>query len=154
MYQPNLIARVVWAVCRHQQASLSRVVSPYRLGGGSYVYLLIIAENPGITQIELSNRLAIDRATVSKMLAALERENLIRRLPHPDDRRSVKLEATRAGMETFDRMSTAVNNFRLKMTDGISPEDQETTLRTLQKILANIREPGDCESDFFEPSKE
>ena len=149
MYQPNLIARAVWAVCRHQQAGLSRLLAPYRLGGGSYVNLLIIAENPGITQIELSSRLAIDRATVSKMLAILERENLIRRFPHPDDRRSAKLEATPQGMETFDRLARTVTGFRLKMLEGIAPEEQEITLRTLRKILANIREPGDGESDFF-----
>ncbi len=140
MYKPNRVARLISAAYRHQLAYLNRNLTPFRLGGGSYIYLLKIIENPGIAQAELSTLLLIDRATVCKMLAALEREGMIRREPHPHDKRQVLLYPTPFGEETYGRMQETTTNYRRIMLDGIPPEEQAALERTLQRILDNLQE--------------
>jgi DNA-binding MarR family transcriptional regulator len=79
--------------------------------------------------------------TMSKMVAALERDRLVRRETDPDDRRSVRLIATPAGRNLMEharrlRIARLWNELR-----GLSEADQATLaratriLRSLEKRL-------------------
>ncbi len=139
MHKTNMLTRLVSAVYRHQLAYLCRKLTPYNIGGGSYIFLVYIHEYPGITQMELSSLLMIDRATVSKMLAHLEKEGLIRRFPNPEDGRAVLLEITARGEELSKHLFEIMENYRSLALDGISPEDYRVAITVLEKVLANIR---------------
>lgn len=118
---------------------------PHRLGSGSYIYLRMVVENPGITQTELVDRIIIDRATVSKMLNKLEKENLIRRRPHPEDGRAIVLEPTEDALGIYDSAGEVLADYQAMMLEGVSPEDQAATLKALRQIAENIRRANDAE---------
>src|SRR5947209_7401071 len=54
--------------------------------------------------VELKERLHVPGQTLTGVFDALERGGLIRRLPHPSDRRSVLVELTSTGRETIDAL--------------------------------------------------
>lgn len=139
MHKTNPLTRLVSAVYRYQLAYLNRKLTPYNLGGGSYIFLIYIYENPGITQTELSARLLIDRATVSKMLAHLERQGLIRRSPNPEDGRAILLEITPEGTEISHRLFEITADYRSMALDGIATQEYEFTVSVLERVLANIQ---------------
>ena len=45
----------------------------------------------------------VTAATISRVAAGLEADGLVRRRPHPSDRRAVRLEATAKGLRTLER---------------------------------------------------
>ena len=51
------------------------------LARGQYLYLVRIAEQPGIIQEELSELLKVDRSTVARSVKKLEERGLIRQRP-------------------------------------------------------------------------
>src|ERR1700691_674157 len=52
-----------------------------------YFYLRALLEEDHISQIELSERVGMNRATVTSVVDTMEREGLVRRIADPGDRR-------------------------------------------------------------------
>ena len=71
----------------------------------SHAFERLMRRGP-MTLQELGHELFLDKSTISRMVASLERRGYVRRRPNPDDGRSVLLELTRRGArvaETIDR---------------------------------------------------
>src|ERR1044072_8909564 len=83
-----------------------------------YVVLSLLAEEDGLTQKELTRRFCSDQNTVSAVLDLLEKRGLVRRDPHPDDRRSYCIRLTDAGRELQETTaaSCGVLSDRLRST--------------------------------------
>jgi DNA-binding MarR family transcriptional regulator len=64
---------------------------------GRFAALMVLRDNPGITQSALGRAIARDKSTVTPLLQGLQREGLIRRERSSTDRRSVTLRLTAAG---------------------------------------------------------
>ena len=90
-----------WA--RHVEAALT----PERLTHMQFVLLRTVQTlaNAGHrpTQTRLSDVLATDRMTVSKVLRLLEQKGLLTRPVHPDDPRAHHVQLTSAGLAALDR---------------------------------------------------
>lgn len=72
----------------------------HRIGGkkrGQEGILSIIAQEPGITQKALAEKLGIQPASVSELLMKLEQKGLILREKDEQDRRSMKVRLSEAG---------------------------------------------------------
>ena len=61
----------------------------------------------GLTMGELSRRMMVTNGNVTGLIDRLVDEDLVTRVPDPDDRRVQIIELTRAGRRSFDRMSKA-----------------------------------------------
>ena len=57
---------------------------------------------------ELGDRLIVTRSTVTGVLDSLERRGLVRRSPHPTDRRSVVVEITAKGLRVLGEVRAVV----------------------------------------------
>ena len=76
------------AVCRQQGLSDAR----------DWIVLTALLENPGRTQLGLSNDLGVDKTTLTALLDRLEAKQLVIRQPVPDDRRARMPAITPVGM--------------------------------------------------------
>lgn len=139
----TVLTRLVSAVYRWQMAYMNRLLADSPVGGGSYVILMYVQENPGITQARLSSLLAIDRATVSKIVARLTKDGLVRCEPDPIDGRLVRLEVAPRGEDVCRRLGELIANYRAMALDGVSQEEYAASIAALEKILANIRKSMD-----------
>lgn len=63
-------------------------IAPLGLAPAQFMTLLELWEGDGLTQVELVSRLDVEQATMANTLTRMERDGLIRRGPHPDDRRA------------------------------------------------------------------
>jgi DNA-binding MarR family transcriptional regulator len=59
--------------------------------------MMVIHNNPGITQIELGRAIARDKSSVTPLLQELQRQGHISRRASTTDRRSVSLRLTKKG---------------------------------------------------------
>jgi DNA-binding MarR family transcriptional regulator len=91
-----------------------------------------VAEKP-MSMGELAAALGIDRPNATVLVDDLEAQGLVRRRPHPTDRRTKLVEATRKGKSVARRADEILGTPPAALT-ALSTED----LETLRRILATV----------------
>ena len=81
-----------------------------------------------------------DASTLSRALDSLAAEGLVRREPDPADARAIRVILTGAGREKFEAFWPTMERAAAQMLRGIPAPERQAFLRTLQKLLANIRQ--------------
>jgi DNA-binding MarR family transcriptional regulator len=83
---------------------------------------------------ELAGALGIDPPNATVLVDDLEAQGLVRRRPHPSDRRAKLVEATRKGKNLARRADTILATPPPALID-LSPEDLETLRRILTRVV-------------------
>ena len=86
---------------------------------------------------ELCNFMDYDRGAMSRMIDRLESKGLVRRVPLPQNRRSMALEVTDAGKAAFPKMQACLAKVMNRLLKGVAKTQVREAERTLRKILAN-----------------
>ena len=71
------------------------------LARGQYLYLVRIAENPGIIQEELSELLKVDRSTVARSVKKLEAKGLVQQKAAKDNKKNKEWFVTETGEKLY-----------------------------------------------------
>lgn len=71
------------------------------LARGQYIYLVRIAEQPGIIQEELSELLKVDRSTVARSVKKLEERGLIQQRPMGENLKTKEWALTEKGQQLY-----------------------------------------------------
>lgn len=112
--EPEAAARLRSAIAR-----ISRHLRPTRAGAGytptQISVLQTVAKQGPIRLSDLAAAEGLNPTMLSRIARKLEDPGLIRRHPHPGDRRAALLEATAAGRRLFERI-------RSERTDQLSLE--------------------------------
>jgi DNA-binding MarR family transcriptional regulator len=81
----------------------------------------------------LAERLAADPPYVTLMVDDLEKRGLVRRMPHPTDRRAKLVELTRTGRAAAGRADTILDEPPAELHD-VPAEDLAALLRVLERL--------------------
>ena len=111
--------------------------------GGSLPVWLILTTLRGDahpSQQKLARAVGVEGPTLTRHLDQLEAAGLVRRVPHPDDRRAVRVEPTEAGLALHARMLEVVIAFNRRLTAGLSQSDLARLRELLDALEANVRE--------------
>ena len=92
------------------------------------------AERP-LTPGEISERTFRSSATMTSILDLLERRGWIRRVPNPEDRRSVLVEITDGGYAVADQFLPGVRKIERAVMADLSAEELDTLMHLLAKVL-------------------
>ena len=106
----------------------------YDLTPQQFGLLRFLWEEDGITQVELSNRSQIDRTTIGGLIDRLEQSGLLKRLPHPDDRRAYKISLTKEGSRLEKELAPLAEELHRKILAPLTPEEVETLTTILHKL--------------------
>lgn len=106
----------------------------YGITADQYVVLRVVANEPGITQIDIVERTASDPNTVAAVLGLLERRNLIRRKSHARDGRMRCVFLTAAGIRLQQRIAKDSEGLRAMLRNCVAKDDSEQYGRFLQKV--------------------
>lgn len=108
-----------------------RTLSAIDIRPAQYSVLIVIGANPGLSQAELADKLAIERARLVHMLDQLEKRGLIERLPSPTDRRTHALQLTREGQKTLKRAKTLAARHEARLAERLGTDAHRELLRML-----------------------
>ncbi|GAB3547080.1 MarR family winged helix-turn-helix transcriptional regulator [Actinopolyspora lacussalsi] len=72
------------------------------LDPASYSLLLMVADAGSMRAIEMAERIGLDKSTVSRQIANLERLDLLRRAPDPQDGRARLIQLSESGRQRLD----------------------------------------------------
>lgn len=116
------------------QADLNEVLQQFELRMVSYSVLVLIVENPGIRQSQLSDALAIERPNLVVIIDDLEKREFITRDRLLTDRRAYLLQATLAGRRLCEKAFKAVSTHEQALFEGIDDETRSYIVRAMKHI--------------------
>ena len=114
------------------------------LARGQYLYLVRIAENPGIIQEELSELLKVDRSTVARSVKKLEAKGLVQQKAAKDNKKNKEWFVTKTGEKLYPFILAENDYSEETSLQGFS----QAEVQALEKMLVRLREniTGDWEA--------
>lgn len=97
-----------------------------------YSVLVVIGENPGLSQSELARALGIERARLVHMLDRLDRRGLTERQPSPADRRSHALFLTREGQKMLKKAKALAAAHEARLVARLGAEKHKLMLEIMR----------------------
>ena len=90
----------------------------------------------------ISDELGVTRRNITALVDALEEEGLVRRRPHPTDRRATVIELTSEGARTMDTLYDEHRRSVAELFAELSDEDKRELVRLLGLLRGRL--PGGC----------
>ena len=82
----------------------------------------------------LSRELHCVKSNITQLIDRMEVDKLVRRIPDPDDRRSVRAEITDEGRRRYSQGWQALEQARREILGALSERDREQLLRLVGRI--------------------
>lgn len=130
----GLLLQIAQLVAREKQYALIKN-EQQRAKVSEFVVLQAIDLNPGISQGLLADLFRISWPSMSRLIASLEKRDLLRRFVPPEDRRCVELKLTAAGQETVARQSKLMDTIDKTVFAEFSDAERQQFLASLRKII-------------------
>lgn len=119
---------------------LNEALAGWGIGAGQHAYLLVLADNEGITQEEMAKVFRVDKATVARALAKLESQGYVVRRSDPRDRRAYRIEVTPKGKELCPKIGSLLDGWERRLTGGLSGSEKEQFREYLFRVALNAGE--------------
>lgn len=133
------LVRSAWLGMR---TAIAAELKEFGLSPAQYATLMIVEDNPGLSNADIGRKVSSSRQSANEMLAALERDGLIKRLPHPKDRRTQQIQITEAGRVMLKQARIAVGR-REGELEALFSEEQRTAARTWLDGIAEACSPDE-----------
>lgn len=121
------------------QADLTLALKPFELRMLTYTALVLIVDNPGLSQSQLANAMDIERPNLVVIIDELEQRELIVRDRVVTDRRAYALRATLIGRRLCKKAIVAVEAHESRLLaglDDVTRDDLMTGLSALHSQLS------------------
>ena len=96
--------------------------------------LVVLHQNPGLSQNALADRIFMDRNTVAEMVKRLAASGLVDRLQASDDQRAYRLDLTAAGSRLLERVMPRDRHVEQRVLDRLPPEYRPLFIKCLRLI--------------------
>src|SRR4051812_32025266 len=93
-----------------------------------------------LSSTEISTRLLVTTASMTSLLDTLEGQGLVRRVPHPRDRRKVLVEISTEGRETIDRVMPVVHAANATALSILSEKQRAQLCALLSRLQDHLAE--------------
>ncbi|MBO0459508.1 MarR family transcriptional regulator [Enterococcus hulanensis] len=121
---------------REMQKAYDAVLEEYGLSESKFIILMFLerAEEHSLMPSELAEKLGASRATITKLVNNMERDQLIRKIPSASDKRAVLVQMTDIGTEVL--VEFLPKNFEATKTllNQLSKEEIDQLFYLLNKI--------------------
>jgi DNA-binding MarR family transcriptional regulator len=109
-----------------------RTLAGIDISPAQFSVLIVIASNQGLSQIEISAALGIERARLVRLLHRLEARGLIRRLPSSADRRRHALQLTPHGRTLLARAKALATRHEQRLSKKLGADRHQMLLQALR----------------------
>ncbi|WP_315835844.1 MarR family winged helix-turn-helix transcriptional regulator [Bradyrhizobium prioriisuperbiae] len=110
--------------------------APLGLSPAEQSILMVVQDNPSVTQTEVAGALKIQLPNLVKILAKLEAAGLLKRKRSLRDKRAVELSLTPAGHTTAENAAKQGLAFNAQVLSALTPREQDQFLAMLTRLVA------------------
>lgn len=104
-----------------------------------WLILKSLAENPSMTQNDISKIVFKDNASITRIIQLLVKAGYLVREAHPSDRRRVTLILTDSGYQVTKEVNEIAIKNRAKALKGVDPKAIEQMKKLMQQVMANCQ---------------
>ncbi|MEC7308827.1 MarR family winged helix-turn-helix transcriptional regulator [Vibrio crassostreae] len=98
----------------------------------------IITKKSPCTAIDIAHYLNRDKAQVTRLVNALINQELVKKSPNPEDKRSQLLILTDKGQEVMSKVSDLDRDMLKRMTKGMAEDDLEQFRKIAKEMAQNL----------------
>jgi DNA-binding MarR family transcriptional regulator len=109
-------------------------LEPFGVEPRAYAVLKALCEDDGRSQRELSTQLGIHRNVMVTVVDKLERDGLVKRMPHPADRRAFAVTLTDKARELLPKLDAQGRAQEDEVTASLSDAERKAVLQHLQRV--------------------
>lgn len=122
---------------RAQQIAVSIFHSTfgYKVTPVQYAVLRVLEDNPGIDQVTLARRCALDTSTAANLAVRLEARGLVKRTVPATSKRFRLLQLTPRGMTLVRQLNPSGRLVSRRLLQALDNREQRVFLRLLQKFV-------------------
>jgi len=95
-------------------------------------------ESGGLTQVELSRMMLVNRANVTTLIDRMEKAKLVTRVPDPEDRRYNIVKITAHGEKLFRKAAAVYHDKVRSIVSGLRESEQRELAALLTRLRARI----------------
>ncbi|HSV19060.1 MAG TPA: MarR family transcriptional regulator [Casimicrobiaceae bacterium] len=117
--------------------ALDRELAPYDISAPQLIVLASVASGEADSAAGLCKSISYDPGAMTRMIDRLEQKGLVRRIPHPEDRRATNLELTVAGKALYPRLIGAKEAVTAQFLRGFSKDEIAMLEGFLLRMIAN-----------------
>lgn len=118
--------------------ALARELEPHAILTTHWSVLRVLWETEGLTQVELADRMRVEKASLTGVLADMERSGLIARVRNADDRRKINIALTARGRRLKSEVLPVAAKINRRATRGMSDTEVVQLRRSLAKLIRNL----------------
>lgn len=97
-----------------------------------------LGEHGGLTQVELSRMMLVNRANITTLIDRMERANLVARRPVPNDRRYNVVELTEHGRTMHAQIAGVYKAKIGEIMASLDEGELSQLMATLEKVRVNV----------------
>ena len=101
-------------------------------------YLYHKSRNGDVYQKDVEKEFRIRRSTATVMLQSLEQKGYLVRVASTEDARLKRILLTEKAIEHHNLIEEQIRNFNMELEAGLTPEEKETFLCILDKMMNNL----------------
>jgi DNA-binding MarR family transcriptional regulator len=109
-------------------------LEPFGLEPRAYAVMKALSEHDGRSQRELSTQLAIHRNVMVTVVDKLEHEGLVKRMPHPADRRAFAVTLTDKARDLLPKLDAQGRAQEDEITASLTAAERKAVLQHLQRM--------------------
>lgn len=127
-----------YIICRtarkiHQY--MTNILAEYDITPEQWVVLQIVAENEGLSQQDLSDRLEKDKNSTKALVERLLKKGFLQREKSMADKRLYQLGTTDKGLVLYKKIISLDNVFMQEIENDVTREELSAFMNTLNKIF-------------------
>ena len=119
-------------------ADFKRRLTPLGVHPRTNAVLVALAGSDGQSQRQLSARLGVHRNVMVSLIDSLEAQGLVKRMPHPDDRRAFAVTLTDKARDLLPALEAQSRSMEDEVTAALTPEERAALLSMLQRVSAGL----------------
>jgi DNA-binding MarR family transcriptional regulator len=101
--------------------------------------LTLLSQKGEVSHAALQQQLSLDGATITRLVKQFEAEGVLSRRLDPQNNRYTLVSLTDSGQQLIAGLHAAHSVFQTRLLAGITKEEQEIMVRTLERLRTNIR---------------
>ena len=115
----------------------NQLLVPYDLTGSQFKILMALYNAPAgsVRQADIEAKFSMSNPTVTGLVQKLEAKDLVKRSPHPEDKRSKVLVLTNRAMARKEDLLALADSFEQQMTANLTAEERGRLISLLTKML-------------------
>ena len=97
-------------------------------------YIIALTRTPGLSQEQIARRLCVDKSSVARALAVLEKMEYVERRRSDSDRRITLVYPTEKAFEAMSAINEIVNECNTYFLSALNPCERDEFVRMLGKL--------------------